>query len=202
MTILYEVETGHSSKVLKAFARIYNEKTKKNKKIMFRYFIVAAILCTIPRAFAVKGNERLLYWGAGLIVIAVALLRNQISYLGLLYRDPYYKYGIKIRMSFGHSGFEVQDKVRTVSYKYNLIQSLYADRDIFYLHMEDDDLFLVPREDFVLGDPKKFYEFMQNAARKEFEAVNLTFKQRLYKKRIEMAQAREDSDAKGSGQKK
>ena len=43
---------------------------------------------------------------------------------------------------------------------------------------------------------------MQNAARKEFEAVNLTFKQRLYKKRIEMAQAREDSDAKGSGQKK
>ena len=201
MTILYEVETGHSSKVLKAFARIYNEKTKNNKKIMFRYFIVAAILCTIPRAFAVKGNERLLYWGTGLIVIAVALLRNQISYLGLLYRDPYYKYGIKIRMSFGHSGFEVQDKVRTVSYKYNLIQNLYADRDIFYLHMEDDDLFLVPREDFVSGDPKKFYEFMQNAARKEFEAENLTFKQRLYKKRIEMAQAREDSDAKGSGQK-
>ncbi|MDE6937584.1 MAG: hypothetical protein K2P28_05340, partial [Lachnospiraceae bacterium] len=79
---------------------------------------------------------------------------------------------------------------------------LYADRDIFYLHMEDDDLFLVPREDFVSGDPEKFYEFMQNAARKEFEAVNLTFKQRLYKKRIEMAQAREDSDAKGSGQKK
>lgn len=196
MTILYEVETGHSSKVLKAFAKIYNEKTKNNKRLMFRYMAVAAILFTIPRAFGVTGNERLFYWGAGLAVIAVAFLRDQISYLGLLYRDPYYKNGIKIRMSFGHSGFEVQDKVRTVSYKYNLIRNLYADRDIYYIHMEDDDLFLVPKEDFVTGDPVKFYDFMQNAARKEFEGVNLSFRQRLFQKRMEMAREREESEEK------
>ena len=62
--------------------------------------------------------------------------------------------------------------------------------------MEDDDLFLVPKEDFVSGDPVKFYDFMQNAARKEFEGVNLSFRQRLFQKRMEMAREREESEEK------
>ena len=63
--------------------------------------------------------------------------------------------------------------------------------------MEDDDLFAIPKEDFVSGDPEKFYDFMQNATRKEFEGVNLNFKQRLFKKRMEMAQAAMDEKKEG-----
>lgn len=190
MTILYEVETGHTSKVLKAFARLYNEKTKNNKKLMFRYFIVAAILFTIPRAFGVTAVERYLCWGAGGAVAAVALLRNQISYLGFLSKDPYYRNGIKIKLSFGHSGFEVRDGGKEKkTYKYSLIRELYVDDAIYYLHMENDDLFAVPKEDFVSGDPLKFYEFMQNATSKEFEGVNLSLKQRFAQWKLERMQA-------------
>lgn len=190
MTILYEVETGHSSKVLKGFAGLYNEKTRNNKKILFRYMIAAAILLTVPKAFNVSDIERLLCWGAGGIVAAMGLFRNQLSYLRLLYQDPYYRNGVKIKMWFGHSAFEVQDGGKEkVTYKYNLVTDLYADEAIYYLHMENDDLFAVPKDDFVSGDPEKFYDFMQNAARKEFEGVNLSLKQRFYKKRIEMAEA-------------
>ena len=198
MTILYEVETSHTSKVLKAFARLYNEKTKNTKKIMFRYFFAAAILLTVPRAFDVSDTERLVWWTLGVIVAVVGLTRNQLSYLGFLYRDPYYRNGIKIKMSFGHSGFEVKDGGREKkSYKYNLIRELYSDGGIYFLHMEDDDLFAIPKEDFVSGDPEKFYDFMQNATRKEFEGVNLNFKQRLFKKRMEMGQAAMDEKKEG-----
>ncbi len=41
MTVLYEVKTGHTKEVLKAFAKFYNEIGKNNKKIMFRYGIAA-----------------------------------------------------------------------------------------------------------------------------------------------------------------
>lgn len=48
MTILYEVKTGHTEKVLKAFVKL-NDKTRGDRmKIMMRYVILAGLFFMTP----------------------------------------------------------------------------------------------------------------------------------------------------------
>lgn len=179
MTILYEVKTGHTKKVLKAFARLYNENRKESKKIMFQYVILAVCLFMLPRAFKMPGYGYVICWGLGILVVILALARDYLTYLGLLRQDKYYIEGTEILMSFGYSAFSVQDDEKK-TYKYHLIRDMYVDNDIYYLHLEDDDLFLIPKGDFVKGTADDFCKFMQCATGKTFEEVGSSFMRRLF----------------------
>lgn len=178
MTILYEVETGHTKKVLMAFAKFYNDNGKNNKKLMFRYGIAALCFLMLPRALKLSGYLAPLCWGAGVLIIVLAFARPYLTYFGLLGRDIFYKYGIKIVMSFGHSGFIVQDNEKH-TYKYHMIEKMYADEEMYYLHMEDGDLFIVPKTDFTMGSPEKFYDFMQQNTGREFKEAHVSLKHKF-----------------------
>ena len=178
MTVLYEVKTGHTKEVLKAFAKFYNEIGKNNKKIMFRYGIAAVCFLMLPRALKLSGIYPAICWGVGLVIIILAFARTYLTYFGLLGRDIYYKYNIKINMSFGHSGFIVEDNEKN-TYKYHMIREMYADNEMYYLYMESDDLFIIPKTDFVSGSSEKFYDFMQQNASKEFKEVHISLKQKF-----------------------
>lgn len=178
MTILYEVKTGHTKEVLMAFAKFYNENGKNNKKIMFRYGIAAVFFLMLPRALKLTGYYPALCWGLGVLIIVLAFVRTYLTYFGLLGRDIYYKYGIKINMSFGHAGFIVEDNEKN-SYKYHMIHKMYADNEMYYLYMEEGDLFIIPKADFVVGTPEKFYDFMQQNTGKEFREAHVSLKQKI-----------------------
>ena len=81
-------------------------------------------------------------------------------------------------MSFGHSGFIVEDNEKN-TYKYHMIREMYADNEMYYLYMESDDLFIIPKTDFVSGSSEKFYDFMQQNASKEFKEVHISLKQKF-----------------------
>ncbi|MCI8321339.1 MAG: YcxB family protein [Dorea sp.] len=180
MTTLYEVKTGHTKKVLMAFAKFYNENGKNYRRLMFRYGISAALFFTLPKALKLSGLHAAACFAAGIFIIALAFARPYLTYFGMLGRDIYYKYGIKIVMSFGHSGFTVQDNEKHM-YKYHEIEKLYADSEIYYLHMEGGDLYIVPKEDFVQGSPDDFYKFMQQSTGKEFGEAHVSLKQKLFR---------------------
>lgn len=181
MTVLYEVKTGHTKAVLMAFAKFYNDIGKNSTKLMFRYGIAAVFFLMLPRALKLSGYYPAICWGIGILIIILAFARTYLTYFGLLGRDIYYKYGIKIHMSFGHSGFIVEDNEKN-SYKYHLIKDMYADSEMYYLHMEEGDLFIIPKADFVMGSPEKFYDFMQQNTGKEFKEVHVSLKQKLIRK--------------------
>lgn len=181
MTILYEVETGHTKDVLMAFAKFYSENGKNNKKLIFRYGIVAAFFLILPKAFKLTGYYAALCFGMGLLVIVLAFARPYLTWFGLLGRDIYYKYGIKIHMSFGHSGFIVEDNEKN-TYKYHMIREMYADLQMYYLYMESDDLFIIPKTDFAVGTPEKFYDFMQQSTGKEFKEAHVSLKQKFIRR--------------------
>lgn len=116
--------------------------------------------------------------GVGIVIIILAFARTYLTYFGLLGRDIYYKYNIKINMSFGHSGFIVEDNEKN-TYKYHMIREMYADNEMYYLYMESDDLFIIPKTDFVSGSSEKFYDFMQQNTSKEFKEVHISLKQKF-----------------------
>lgn len=189
MTILYEVKTGHTRKVLMAFAKFYNNIGKNSMKLMFRYGIAAVCFLMLPRALKLSGVYPVICWGAGIAIIALAFARTYLTYFGLLGRDVYYKYNIKINMSFGHSGFVIEDHEKN-SYKYHMIREMYADNEMYYLYMESDDLFIIPKTDFTMGSPEKFYDFMQQNTGKEFKEVHVSLKHKFIRMQAGM-QSRE-----------
>jgi hypothetical protein len=143
-------------------------------------------------------------WGFAAFVLLLAFLRSYITYLCLLLQDKYYKQSIPIDYQFGCSKFTIKDEEEHTS-KYSSVEELYADNEFLYFHMEDKDLYIIPKNDFAKGDWTEFYEFIQRTTGKEFGPVNLTFKQKIMKTRMEMRQAEVEHDqkvAKRKGKKK
>ena len=172
MTILYEVKTGHTEKVLKAFVKL-NDKTRGDRmKIMMRYVILAGLFFMTPKALTVARGGYVVCWIMGILIVILAIFRNWFTYVDLLQKDKYYKERIEITMSFGLPAFEVKGEEKN-TYKYHLIEALYEDSELFYLRMEDSDLFIIPKDSFTRGNPEEFREFIQNATEKKFEEVHL-----------------------------
>lgn len=199
MTELYEVRTGHTKTVLKGFAKL--QAGNSSKRLMFRFSMLALILFTLPRALKAPTYGYAICWGFAFLVILIAICRPQIAYLNFLARDTYYKNGTPITITFGHSQFVVDDG-NTESYKYYSIEKLYADKDLFYLHVGDGNLFVFERSSFISGTADEFYDFMQRSTGKEFMPVNPTLKQRWFQLRQDMKQAELDHDTKVSTRKK
>lgn len=170
MTVLYEVKTGHSKEVLKAFVKFDSENRSDKMKIMMRYAVLAMLFLVLPRAFEMPLICKVICWAVGLAVVAMAVAKDYLNYVTLLQKDKFYLNGTEIHMSFGVSAFEVQDDEKN-TYKYHLIKKMYADQEMYYLHMEEGDLFIVPKKDFVQGDPEEFREFLERSTEKKFEAA-------------------------------
>lgn len=182
MTVLYEVKTGHTEKVLKAFAKVYNENKKGAKNALIQYGFMAALLLAMPRVLNLPVYGWILCWTLGIIIIALGFARDYLTYCSLRKHDDLYKNKTEILMSFGHSGFTVQDKEKK-TYKYHLIQNLDEDDEMFYFYMEEGDMFVVPKEDIVKGTVEEIREFIEQSADKKFEKVHLNIKEKFAKAR-------------------
>ncbi len=182
MTILYEVKTGHTEKVLKAFARLYNENKKGTRNIMIQYGIMAGLLLAMPRVLHFPIYGWVICWALGGLLVGLGFSRNYLTYRSLLKHDELYKNKTEIRMSFGHSAFVVQDKEKN-TYKYHLIHELDEDDEMFFFYMEEGDMFMIPKEDFVLGTAEEFREFIERSTDKKFNKIHLNLKERILMER-------------------
>lgn len=191
MTVLFEVKTGHTKKVLKAFAKLHSMNGSNNKRMMLQYGVFAAFFLMIPRIFEMQGYGRYISWAVGVLIVIAAFKRDYLTYLILQSRDIYFRNGVEIRMSFGNSAFTVRDG-RENTYRYDGIEKLYKNDDVFFLHMDNGDVFCVPVEDFVQGAPDEFARYLQLNTGKEFEKINLTLGERFDKYQADLREKREN----------
>lgn len=182
MTVLYEVKTGHTEKVLKAFAKVYNENKKGAKNALIQYGFMAALLLAMPRVLNLPVYGYVICWMLGVFIIALGFARDYLTYRSLIKHDELYKNRTEILMSFGHAAFIVQDEKRN-TYKYHLIRELDEDDEMFYFYMEEGDMFIVPKSDIVKGTVKEFREFIERSADKKFEKIHLSIKEKFAKAR-------------------
>lgn len=185
MTVLYEVHTGHTKKVMKAFAKLYSENGNNNKKLMLKYGIAAMFFMMLPKAFELEGTWSYLCYALVVVIVLTAFKRDTLTYLNLIGKDIYYKYDIAITMEFGNSVFVVKDN-KEHTYRYDEIDTLYSDGEMYFLHMNTDDVYVVPREDFVKGEPDAFANYLRLNTGKEFEKINLTVGERFDKYQAEL----------------
>lgn len=181
MTVLYKVKTGHTDKVIKALVKFMSEKRSDSKKIMVKYIMLIALFFMLPRALNMPVYGYAVCWVIALMITIMAVMKDQITYLNTIRQDRYYIERTVIYMSFGHAGFEVEDEEKKF-YKYHLIKNLYTDGEMIFLIMEEGDVYVIPKEHLVTGDPDEFCRFLEMSTDKKMEQVNLTFRQKYFGK--------------------
>ena len=165
MTVLYEVKTKHTKEMMKAFAK-FNTKMS-GMKPAFKLLIIAALFFMLPRAFHTPGFVYVICWGIGILFVLLLAGRSYVTYFCMCMKNEYYKEEIPITMQFGNSKFKVLEKEDN-TFRYTEIEKLYADKGYFYFQMEDAELFIIPKSDFVKGDPEAFADFMERNTGKVF----------------------------------
>jgi hypothetical protein len=179
MTVLYEVKTGHTKDVLKAYTKIFLK--MENWKTMFYFGIIAAVFFLFPRAFTVPAVCKWISWGIGALLVLFTVARPYLIYSNMMAKDKYFRNRTEITMSFGNSAFVVMDDEKR-TYKYHTIKSLFCDDKMIYIELEDQDLFIIPKTDFVQGTAEQFCEFMERTVEKKIEDYNEKFRLRIPKR--------------------
>lgn len=179
MTPVYEVRTKHTKKVLEDFIAFTYK--IKYPRVTMNLIVMAACLAVF--AFLAKGKVFmyiLLAVSAALFIFALA--RKRIGVSKLAKADKNYQNQSEIHLMFGESGFQIenQDMGQNDRVRYGEISYQYVDDNYYYLSINNDDLQMLPKADFTMGDPVAFYDFITDKTGKPMLPTYLPWKVRIH----------------------
>lgn len=178
MTPVFEVKTTHTKKVLEDFIKFTYK--IKYPRVTKNLLILAA--CFAAFAYFTRGSVGMYIF----IVLAVlfagfALNRHRISFNKLAKVDKNYQNQSEIHLVFGESEFHIEnvDLGQNERVKYAEISFVYIDDDNYYININNEDLQILPKSDFVLGDAIQFYDFLSDKTGQSIRPLHIPWKIRI-----------------------
>ena len=175
MTPVYEVRTKHTEQVLKDF--ISFKEAERNAHITFR--IVMPGICDVTLAYLGKGSALTYIFGIlAVLTFAFALARKPIGVRRLAKADKNYQNQSEIHFIFGESEFRIEnpDAGDPQRVKYGEVAFMYTDNKYYYINVNNEDMHMIPKEDFTLGSPEGFYDVIMDKTGKQLKPLKLTWK--------------------------
>lgn len=197
MTPIYEVDTKHSKEMLYRF--IDFDYKQRHRRIPMHLFVLAICCFTVALLlYRHYGHIRssIVWIIIGLLLILLVFLRRPIAFLKLSTQDENYEKQNVIRFDFGHSEWTVKNEADVSHIQYGQISGLYKDKKYYYISTDENELFLLPFEDFVKGEAEKFQAFVEGKSKQVTEDMALPLKQkyRMQLAKIKANQAKADAD--------
>ena len=178
MTPVYEVKTTHTQKVLEDFIKFTYR--IKYPRVTTHLLILSA--CFAAFAYFTRGGVGMYIF----IVLAVLLAgftlnRHRISFRKLAKVDKNYQNQSEIHLVFGESEFHIEniDLDQNERITYAEISFVYVDDNNYYISINNEDLQLLPKSDFVLGDPTQFYDFLSDKTGQPIRPLYIPWKVRI-----------------------
>lgn len=178
MTSVYEIKTKHTKKVLEDFINF----TYKIKYPRVTFNIVVMGSCFLVFAYLLRGGVVMYVSIAiGLAFLVFALLRKKIGVAKLAKVDKNYQTQSEIRIVFGESEFYIEnpDAEQKQRIKYGEISYIYGDDSYYYISINNEDLQLLAKTDYTLGDPAEFYNFISNKTNLPIRPITIPWKMRI-----------------------
>ena len=176
MTPVYEVRTKHTKEVLKDF--ITFRENVRNVHVTFRLVMLA--VCSVTLTYIGRDIPGLFYTFLVLTILfgGFAIIRKPLALSKLAKADSLYQNGSELHFIFGESEFRVEngDVGDVQRFKYGEVEFMYADHKYFYINVNNEDQYMLPKTDFTLGEPEKYYDFMMHKTGKIFQPVKLSWK--------------------------
>ena len=178
MTPVYEVKTKHTQKVLEDFITF----TYKIKYPRVTMNLVILSMCFLAFAYVVRGGTGMYVFAVlAAVVFLFAMLRKKIGVSKLKKVDVNYQKQSEIHLIFGESEFIVEnpDMDQNDHVKYGEISYIYGDDVYYYISINNEDLQMLPKTDFTLGDQAAFYDFIMDKTKKPVRPVHIPWKMRF-----------------------
>ncbi|MGN1267797.1 MAG: YcxB family protein [Dorea sp.] len=164
----YVVDIRYDKKTLSAFVKFLHR--VKHPRATISFVIIGAMMFALPfvnHEIALPGVIICLIFGP--ILLLLGLFRDKIT-IQMMKKDSEFIYNEEISYRFGNTGVEVVRNGKTENMgNYKKIFRLWEDEKYFYVNMNEDDLLVLPKDQFTVGDAQTFREFILDKSRAEFK---------------------------------
>ncbi len=163
---------------------------------------VMAIGLLVIAYFAFKGGSPtagIIMSVVGGLMLSMGLVLPKVALARLKKTDEMYKNRTELTYVFaGSSMYVYEGDVLTENVgSYRQISCFYGDEKNYYVGINNEDLFLLPKKSFVQGDESEFIEFIQDVSDEKYEFLPFTLKNRweVFKVNQKMKEAEYDAKA-------
>lgn len=155
----YVVSVKRDEKLLKTFVKFSNQ--VRHPRTTVYMITVGAMLIALPianKGIALPGV--IICYVMGTLMVLMGLFRHYIG-MHMLKSNPETKLGEEITYIFGNTDIKT-DKSGVIEKlgSYSKIYRLWESEKIFYIGINEDDLVVLPKENFVSGDAREFRDFL------------------------------------------
>lgn len=177
MNIVYKAVTKHTKQMLRDFVRFTYR--MQYPKSTFRLCVFGTGMWVLTPFFKGDMLLRILFAVLGGVIVVFALTRHLIAANRLAEHDEYYQKQTEITFLFEEKEFSIQTGSDTVHMKYAEISQVYKDKRNYYLWINNEDVQVVPRIDFVTGDEQAYETFISQKINEEVQPLYLPLRKRL-----------------------
>lgn len=156
----YVVRTCRDTSMIKTYIQFVNK--VKHPRVSMNMFVTGVLLAILPviakGAIALPGE--IIAYSVGALLMIMALFRSNIS-VWMTKNDPKVKVDEEIIYFFGNTGVRVEKdgEVENMGY-YKTIYRVWEDEKNYYIGMNEEDLLILPMNNFEVGDAKEFRDFI------------------------------------------
>ena len=119
----------------------------------------------------------------GILFMGMAFFRQYIALARLKKIDEAYKDGQETTYLFDISGLKIyiNGQFEKNAGGYRNIHSFWSDERNYYIGMNEDELYLIPKRAFAEGDEKEFQKFIETKSRVDCKWIPFTLKNKINK---------------------
>lgn len=155
----YVASVKRDEKLLKTFVKFSNQ--VRHPRTTVYMITVGAMLIALPianKGIALPGV--IICYVMGTLMVLIGLFRHYIG-VQMLKNNPETKLDEEITYIFGNTDVKT-DKAGVLEKlgSYSKIYRLWEDEKVFYIGMNEDDLIVLPKQDFTVGDVSAFRDFI------------------------------------------
>ena len=191
---VYKIETVRDAQMVKSF--ILFTYRQSHPRVTRNFFIIGIVSLILTIGIRVKAVGIFLII-QGIFCIAMALFRHHIPISTLKRNDPDFRDKNKLTYEFKEykaDAYRNGEKFLTIV-PYNNVTNLYHDEKYFYLGANEDDFIMLPKKDFVLGDPETFTQFIEKKAKIKAVWSPATFTEKRKQRKAEKPEKQQKLEA-------
>lgn len=201
----YKVAIRRDTKMMKTFIKFKNR--VRHPRVSFNMFLVGVMLVALPIINSgIKLPGMIISYAMGTLLVLMALFRHYIS-LSMMKKNPEVIENEEITYIFGNTGIKVE-KGESLEHlgNYKKIYCVWEDEKCFYAGMNEEDLLILPKENFVEGDAGTFRDFILDKSRAEYSwkpaDIRNICRQKLMQIKMRMSEQNENPEGQKEADKK
>lgn len=179
--VKFEVITKRDVAMMKAFITFVNR--VKHPRVSFNFIFFGLLIVFMPFTADTKLVFAVMCYVIGGFMVLMGLFRHYIPLMAAKTKDADYLEGVEYTYSFDKKDITVyrDGEVYMLVGSYQNVTSFFSDEYYYYLGVNNEDMFVLPKNRFTVGDAADFEVFITEKSNEKCRFIPVTIKNKLIK---------------------